>query len=54
MSYYDINYTILGTPYTMRVMALSVQDAKYHLIYAMDQKDLDGFMYKIVSVKPSA
>lgn len=53
MKYYDINYTILGASYTMRVMALSKQDASYHLTYAMNQKDLDKFMYKIISIEPS-
>ena len=53
MQHYDIHYTILGTAYTMRVMALSKQDASYHLVYAMNQKDLDKFMYKIVSIEPS-
>lgn len=52
MQYYDINYTILSTAYTMRVMALSKQDASYHLTYAMNQKDMDSFMYKIVSIEP--
>lgn len=53
MSHYDIFYTILGEQHSLRVMALSKQDASYHLENYMNQRDIDRWMYKVVSIEPT-
>ena len=53
MSHYDILYTVLGEQRSLRVMALSTVDARYHLENHMNQRDIDRCMYKVVSIEPT-
>lgn len=53
MSHYDIFYTLLGKHHSLRVMALSKQDAGYQLEYHMNQQGIARWMYRVVSIEPT-